>query len=1025
MRKINLKKDILKKISFLIAGVLILSLFLIPKFSIKADDNISTDVVSIKILEIEPGDLFYLTFSGGTSINPNVHSDYDYSKKTPQIPILEESMVEVNGSKINVFINHITMPEFISKIDEIDGEYDVIVIGRDNIDTRNNYRFDNTNGKGTNLGLVNTRKSNGQYNLSYIDYTNPFSEEIVDTNYNKVFKNSEFQSKEKEYFSENDITEKRVTQIKKAINNNVLVYMDDKIGKNDYREYIGWSIIDKTIQNTNLYNLYHDSGINTKDNLKKISFDKLVYSTLEEDKNKKISSEDFIKENIIKDYLNTSYEYRRPSVKNTIDKNNSSMPYAMLDGENIKFRFSTLNNSLEKLTIKIYIDLDGNGIFNETNECKVTDNFSCYEGKNEYVKDYNIKNYDINDIPWKIEITKESGSKTIILGTLKNTIKQEFQTINVLELTFDSTIKNNNGEPNNTTGYPGNPSKHLSKEYINKLNKMANNVGYNINFVTLSAEYVNSHPDVINVPYKYYNENINLSNFNESGKIFDAIVMERFWNSNYEFNESALKELDTFVESGKQMIFTGGTISDNISTQTGKLNNLTQKFRDYVGMARYEDPYNNLNINSNDIFSNINHDQIADNIYSAGISFPHVAQNFMSSNNVKLINSIRVTRYPYNLENGELNVSASTQVFQLNLNDSEVIPIYNLDIKYTDNGDSRNFYYAYSRGNITYWARMVDKDGYNDSETKFFINILVNKTQKNNNQPNIFSNQLVDKSLSTIDYENGKYNIDNYKNNITEMNENSVIELNSIEKGFNFITTVSDPDDDKVKITNIKINDVDINSNMIDNGKELMDDYKESGSQIGISISKNYLENIKNTESKEMTIEVYVEDENGGESTATYIIKLKNIMTIDHGLYKGLNSNPVIENLGEDNIKTFSAGTLVTVGVLLDGINKSKSIEIKFDDKLTDNNITQIQAYYVNSNNTLELISNNSKVTNNKYILSSLDAAGRKILIMYNEQLPTSINKDNDKYINKILVDNEDVNKPAIIRINGKLPDLF
>ena len=124
MRKINLKKDILKKISFLIAGVLILSLFLIPKFSIKADDNISTDVVLIKILEIEPGDLFYLTFSGGTSINPNVHSDYDYSKKIPQIPILEESMVEVNGSKINVFINHITMPEFISKIDEIDGEYD-------------------------------------------------------------------------------------------------------------------------------------------------------------------------------------------------------------------------------------------------------------------------------------------------------------------------------------------------------------------------------------------------------------------------------------------------------------------------------------------------------------------------------------------------------------------------------------------------------------------------------------------------------------------------------------------------------------------------------------------------------------------------------------------------------------------------------------------------------------------------------------------------------------------------------------
>ena len=976
MRKINLENYVLKKISFLIAGVFILSLFLIPKFSIKAADNISIDVIPIKILEIEPGDLFKLTnVDNAYSIEPNKL----FSNNNNTIPKSESFEKVLNNKKLNITVDHVTMPEFISKINDIEGEYDVIVIGRYNAESN----LVKDNWMKYELPSDKTVWPGTQY--KYIDYNNPFSSSIS----TRVFGND---YSEKEYYSENDITKKRMKQIEESINNSKLIYLDTNIGITD----INNNGTDKTIKDTNLfrlYNLYDSNKINLK----------------------KISTNDIQIEKIVNDYLNLSEDYKRPNIYNIVSPSgDNDNPY---NPENsINLGFTSLNNKVENLTVKVYIDINGDGLFDD-NELKKTDKLKCNVGENTYKTQYNIESTYNGYFGWKIIIQKDSGTKTSITGNCivgKKLDNDKKKSIRLLHI--DSSF----GDDGDMSKWDFiNPYVAQDSSVSPKLRNLMNGINYNLSVETFNATYIGNNLNLLG----HYDENEKKYIYN-----YDGILISGVWG-NFNVDGKIIDILKRYVKDGKKLILSQSIMSiDNNS-----INNFTKEFRDSVGLSRYKDPYNLESQEDDSVHDDTT--QLGENIYSAGISASYALGENIPGGEVvaTAINKNAMNSYPFKLNKLTIKDNNASPInFQLNLEDEKVIPLYTFEANYGANNDARNYSYAFIKGNIAFMSSFRNNnngaDYISEDQFKLLINLLVNDTnsiKKSNNNPTILSNQLADKSLSNISYSNYKYNLSGYESNLIQMNENSVIELNSIENGFNFITTVSDPDDDKVKITNIKINDTDIDSNMIDNGKDLVNDYKESGSQIGVYISKDYLENIKNTQSKEITIEISVEDENGGESTAAYIIKLKNIMTIDHGLYKGLNSNPVIEDIGESNTKTFASGSLVTLGVLLDNIETNNVIEIKFDDKLTDNNIIQIQAYYVNSNNTLELISNNSNVTNNKYILSSLDTSARKILIIYNEQLPTNINKDNDKYINKILVDNEDVNKPAIIRINGQLPDLF
>lgn len=947
------------------------ALLYIPN-EIRAAESIAGTVNEIKILEIEPGDLFKLTFSNAKSIDPLKDN---YTNKNI-MPKSEESKVIVNGKETYITIDHITMPEFISKIDDIDGVYDVVVMGRENVESEGPNGWDKVNG-------LSSYRLKDQYNLKYRDYTNPFYEEINNV---RVFNNSGLinGNSEKEYFSENDITKKRMKEIEKFIGKNQLIYMDKKIGRGeDYKQKINWKVEDKGITKTNLFSLYNEFG---DDRVKK--FDDLNIN------------------DIVTQYSNISEDYKRPKVYNEISPSgNADTPYELKNGK-VTFGFTTNNIKKENLNIKIYIDGDGNGIFDE-NECKITNNFPCEIGENNYTKEYVVGEKFFGYLSWKIEVINDNGIETNITSSciVKKTYDlDKKQEIKVLQIMTSKNYKTSaSGVAPDQIGEPWFGEKDF--KYNSEFKRLSEQAGYNMNVRVVSSAYVNENPDIL--------------------KNYDTIIFKVWWSDPYEFSDEVVEDIKELISENKNIIFTRDSISTNLS-QSGKPYKLTEKFRDYAGLARYKDPYRleNNKINENDIDgSKIPHNDTNDGIYSAGISTPRATTNIPSSTSAKKINSSKRTKFPFNLEKQTIVIGsgAHAQAFQLNLEDDDVVPLYNFSINGTEDGDSCNFYYAYSKGNITYCATLGDDNGnYTDDELKLFINVIVSKVTKNNNAPSMLSNQLTSGSLSSISYSNGKYNYNDYKNNIKLMSSNSTIKPLSISDGFNFITSINDSDNDLVKIKEIKINNETIDYNMIDKGIDLINNFKESNTEIGIIIPKSYLQTIKNSQNKKIAIKIIVEDENGATYEENYIIDLDSIISMKHGLYEGINHLvPIIE----EGTFIFAKGATVNLGAFIDKATNGNAITLEFEEGI---NIDSAKIKVLNiDDGGLHELNNTGTIKNDIYTYtpSGLIETGSQILILYNEVLPKDEITGN-MYTNVLKVPGM-ADRPATIIVGDELPDLF
>ena len=144
------------------------------------DKNMQPD---IRILEIEPGDSFKLTLNLNKKAVSGIETIEDYK-----------------GYRIE--ITHMTMPEFIGKIEQINGKYDVIVIGRyiDSSLTGPNGTVDYSKIKYDNVAIKSDLKNKTWFN----DYA----------------------------YLENDITNKKVKEIREFIQSGQLVYIDKTIGDN-------------------------------------------------------------------------------------------------------------------------------------------------------------------------------------------------------------------------------------------------------------------------------------------------------------------------------------------------------------------------------------------------------------------------------------------------------------------------------------------------------------------------------------------------------------------------------------------------------------------------------------------------------------------------------------------------------------------------------------------------------------------------------------------------------------------------
>lgn len=295
-----------------------------------------------------------------------------------------KSSSDVNGYKVTV--DQVGMPEFIGRVDQLNGKYDVIVIG-------------------------NKRNA----------YTNPFSSKPTYIYHNgqvKLNASQLFGSGDHiEYYSENDITNKRAEEIKDMINSGQLVYIESNI------------LSGSSLSNTKLYSNFKDIN---KDNFKRVSVNNLNLK------------------NIVSDYNKIYYESKRPVFELTkVPAGDSSS--INLENRNMIFEGKiTSSTSNESLIVNLYIDVNGDSLFRDSDKELVATKEVNISGNEEaqFQLNYTMPTDFIGQLDWKIEVERktsnDSNVKSYKTGQVEyESINGKKQKINVLQVYLDESSKLN------------------------------------------------------------------------------------------------------------------------------------------------------------------------------------------------------------------------------------------------------------------------------------------------------------------------------------------------------------------------------------------------------------------------------------------------------------------------------------------------------------------------------------------------------------------------------------------------------
>ncbi|MGN0144927.1 MAG: DUF5057 domain-containing protein, partial [Clostridium sp.] len=766
--KIKNNKKLLARVSFILIIMISLSfIYMVPKAA-KAD-NIVKYSDEIRILEIEPAN-DYILRNENESVN-------EYGEIKKEITLTGEDNVAVKAA---VSIHTVTMPQFISMVDEINGDYDVVVIGRKN--------------DSINQSNVTT----GGY-LKYSDYTEPFKEEMkrpflpLGSWVRKVPLYSSIDNKiMTEYYPENDITDKNAKKIIDMIDSGQLVYFDN-------------TIIDDSLKNTKIYK-----------NFSQIEGENFIKFNSDETKENHIK--DLTLETIVEDYLNLDISKKRPKVTSIVKpSDDSNSETGIYDNRKMNFNVSLDSSVNEELELILYLDINGDGIFKD-NEIANKTTATAVEGSNTFNINYRLSNDFIGYLDWKIEVRKTDGVKfNIKNNSLYKGLNNNKRKINVLQVCPDGVMDDKNF----------NLSKN--KEFLRKIGKTDswNNTkevsDYDINIHTISVSE--------------FNKSIKESTLKLNGT-YDMLILG--FEDSYgrqQIEEEACNEIEKFIETGQSVMFTHDTITPALSYEESldsyvsgpKL--LTQRMRDYVGQARYADPYRlkeDGTFDESDIYKEyittdngdgtgsvelrkktIPHDIFNEkyegrDVYTLGAAQDGYIKEVLKNdkfivawdfvNKVRSINSAQINNYPYKL-NDKISVAKThTQWYQLNFEDPDVVPWFNLTDGNFNDFDSRNYYYTYSKGNITY-SGTGHSNGFTDEELKLFVNTIVKAERGANHAPEI-------------------------ECNIPREDEGNANDVNNVIAGSDYIFTVDarDFDGDPVELK-ISINGENLTEENVDIGR--------------------------------------------------------------------------------------------------------------------------------------------------------------------------------------------------------------
>ncbi|MDY4078171.1 MAG: DUF5057 domain-containing protein [Clostridium sp.] len=649
--KLFRKETWLKKSTWIITVVFLVAILgvIIPIFNTKASDDIK-----MEILEIQPANQF-----------------------------------ELNSTDNNIKITHMSMMQFIGSIDELNGKYDAIYIGRKNDGLNSNFEVNKVY-RDYSAPLTQKFTSKLWYMQSDFDGYNNLKSWDNKTNgtseYNKTLLNPEAKSKTfTEYVSENDITNKKATEIINFAKTGQKVYIDSS------------ALIDGTKLKSNFSP--------EQENITKVNHGSISLN------------------NIINNYKELKEsDGEREEINLTTKPGTDSKDDVKGDPENRTMEFEFSLENADNYKVNLYLDYDGDGLFKDTEKAELEDGdiLSKYKVKNEsnkYLVSYNLGNGYVGWLGYKLEIVKDNNVKSTYVGnSIYKNIKGEKLPVRVLQV------------------YPAVAAKPVLKltESENFKNAIQAASDYNITIEAVDTNTFNS-KDVA-----------------QTCESYDMIIVgfsDGYGLKGSDITGNGLEIIKKFDDDGKSIMFTHDVFGlnsfgdSNWNSQTGP-QTLGHMFRDVVGQSRYVDPFS-INPKSStivhDYFDLNNSSTMGQTFYNAyghdnEFTCPATEQNMYRrtlKTKVTQVNSAQITNYPYDLNNKEfIKVSQThTQWYQLNLEDPDVVPWYNLyddpDKTNIDSMDSRNFYYTYSKGNITYSGTGHEGTDIPESEAELFVNTIV------------------------------------------------------------------------------------------------------------------------------------------------------------------------------------------------------------------------------------------------------------------------------------------------------------
>lgn len=802
-----MKRCIKKVLSLMLSLIIILvqlSININVK-SVKADGN--SNITRLKILEIEPGDQY----------------------------VLNQSMFPSN---VDADITQMPMSKFIGKIDKVNGMYDIVYIGNKTytkyVTTYGYYGISGQNAYTIKYSKVGKKANNTGVDFGESDQDDP---------------------SHVEYYSENDITNKKAQELVEFIKSGQLFLFDKSI------------LQDKELDGSKL--------LNNLKNYQNMPNFKGIDSNLTSD-------------SIMKYYNDSNICNKKPNI--TIKS--SPLPY---NGDlknynpdrNMDFVFDIDGNNSHTFTTKLYCDMNGDGLFKDYESYATIDKQKC--GTNLQLS-YTVPDYFAGLMPWKLEVTDDNTNvksyqygytlyKSDNLAPIR--VLQIYPANNLLDLTQDLTkVKLQQQGYYNiqiTKKSCDEFNKYNDREYQSSYNEALNEYNTALNNYNKYGRYGGSWWNPIDYLQKLNDARDNLNKV-KSSRIslngnYDMVIIgfsDMYGRSS--FTQNATDTIIDFIKTGQSLMLTHDTLSTYLTDDRSNMYGyqFNKKLRDYLGQSRYVDE-NNPNETDYD-GSKIPHDNYPD--ANKIPSYGFTTDMIMSHNNYNnekpqsldghgyfdhrkaaKVNDGVFSEYPYilgrnNDDPNTLNISQTHhQYFQLNLEDEDVVPWYDLSGVINTGGsagnvnDPRNYYYTYCKGNITYSGTGHSSPRDSQDEQEMFLNTIVKAARTANHAPTI---------------------------NVFNLNDGQYVSKNQSSLDFSFTAQDPDQNDEKKDALRRKIY---INDTSIDENGNSVSDYKTmtSGDTINVSIPKGRLNQLAGGNS-EVTVRIEVLDTQNakGEKTITF-----------------------------------------------------------------------------------------------------------------------------------------------------------